>query len=78
MRSCLFIREKTYKTKFRNYRLNRNGNFCKGAQISQYIAGAKVDARAVSLKKFTGFSCMSITASLLCLGVFLPGQHVNV
>ena len=77
MRSCLFIREKTYKTKFRNYRLNRNGNFCKGTQVSQIIAGAKVCALAVSLKQSTGFFCMSVTESLLCFGGFAAGKHVN-
>ena len=35
------------------------------------IARAKVDARAVLLKKFTGFCRMSVTASLLRLGALL-------
>ena len=35
------------------------------------IARAKVDARAVLLKKSTGFCCMYVTASLLRLGVLL-------
>ena len=35
------------------------------------IARGKVDARAVLLKKSTGFCCMSVTASLLRLGALL-------
>ena len=35
------------------------------------IARAKVDARAVLIKKSTGFCCMSVTASLLRLGALL-------
>ena len=35
------------------------------------IASAKVDARVVLLKKFTGFCRMSVTASLLRLGALL-------
>ena len=37
------------------------------------IARAKVDARAVLLKKPTGFSRMSVTASLLCFECFAAG-----
>ena len=35
------------------------------------IARGNVDARAVLLKKSTGFCCMSVTASLLRLGALL-------
>ena len=47
------------------------GNFCEGTWILKIIARAKVDARAVLLKKSTGFSSMSLTASLLRLGALL-------
>ena len=57
----------------RIYRLYRNENFCKGTSVRKTIAGAKVDARAVSLKKSTGFSRMPVTASLLCFGCFTAG-----
>ena len=36
-----------------------------------------MDARAVSLEKSSGFSRMSVTASLVCFGCFAAGQHVN-
>ena len=39
--------------------------------LYKIIAKAKVDARAVLLKKYTGFCGMSVTASLLRLGVLL-------
>ena len=61
----------------RSCRLNRNGGFCKGTQVSKIIAGAKVDARAVSLKKSTGFSRVFVTASLLRFGCFAAGQRVS-
>ena len=51
--------------------LNRNRNFCEGTWILKIIAGAKVDARAVLLKKSTGFCHMSVTASLLRLVALL-------
>ena len=51
--------------------LNKNGNFCEGTWILKIIARAKVDARAVLLKKPTGFCRMSVTASLLRLGTLL-------
>ena len=51
--------------------LNRNGNFCKGTYIWKIIAKAKVDARAVLLKKSTGFCRMSVTTSVLRLGGLL-------
>ena len=35
------------------------------------------DARAVSLKKSTGLSRMSVTASFFCFGCFAVGQHVT-
>ena len=54
----------------RNYSSYSNGNFCKGTYVRKIIVEAKVDARAVLLKKSTGFSCMSVTASLLCFGCF--------
>ena len=38
------------------------------------IARAKVDIRAVLLRKSTGFCRMSVTASLLRLGVLLRGD----
>ena len=44
--------------------MNRNGNFCKGTCFSKVIAEAKVEQQ----KKFTGFSCMSVMANLLCFG----------
>ena len=31
----------------RNYKLQRNGNFCKGTQVSKIIEGTRVDARVV-------------------------------
>ena len=68
---------KTRTRRSRNYRLNRNGNFCKGTQVSKIIAGKYFDARAVLLKKSTRFSCMSAIASLLCFGCLAPGQNVN-
>ena len=34
--------------------MNRNGNFCKGTQVSKIIAEAKVDARVEQQKNFTG------------------------
>ena len=65
-------------TRPRKYRLYWNGNCCKGGtEISKIIAGAEVEARAVSLRKPTGFSRASVTASLLCFGCFAVGQHVN-
>ena len=51
--------------------LTRNGNFCERTGILKIIARAKVDARAVLLKKFTGFCRMFVTASLLCLSALL-------
>ena len=39
----------------------------------QDYCGSKVNARAVSLEMFTGFSRMSVTASLLCFGCFAAG-----
>ena len=61
----------------RNYRLNRNENFCKETQVSNIIAVAKVGVHALLEKKSTGFSCMSVTAFLLCFGCFAAGQHVD-
>ena len=40
--------------------MNKNGNFCKETNLSKVIVEAKVDAHAVSLKKFDGFSWMSV------------------
>ena len=45
----------------------------KDTEISKIIAGAEVEARAVSLRKPTGFSRASVTASLLCFGCFAAG-----
>ena len=50
----------------RNYRFYRNGNFCKGTQVCNIIAETKVAVCGMLLKKSTGFSRMSVTASLLC------------
>ena len=52
--------------------MNRNGNFYEGTWILKIIASANVDARAVLLKKSTGFCRMPVTASLLRLGAFFP------
>ena len=62
---------KKYKT--RNYRYCRNGNLCKGTQVSKVIAEAKIDAFAVSLNKSTGFSAMYVTPNLLCFRFFTEG-----
>ena len=53
--------------------MNRNGNLCKGTQISKIIAETKVDAVLNNKKKFTGFSRMSVMANLLCFGCFAAG-----
>ena len=58
----------------RNWRLNRNRNFCKGTQVSKIISGAKVDARATGLKKYIGCSRMSVTA-ICCFGCFWTRVH---
>ena len=50
--------------------LYRNGNFCKGTQVSKIIAGGKVDASAVC----TDFSRNS---KLVVFGCFAVGQHAN-
>ena len=50
----------------RNYRFYRNGNFLKGTKVFKII-GTTVGTR----KKFTGFSRMSVTLTLLCFGVLL-------
>ena len=56
----------------KDYGLNRNGNFCKVTPISKIISEAKVDARAVTLKEFTGFSsvcnCKFVVFWVLCCG----------
>ena len=51
--------------------LTWNGNFCEETRILKIIARVKVDARAVLLKKSTGFCRMTVTASLQHLGALL-------
>ena len=53
--------------------MNRNGNFCKRAQVGKIIAGVKVDAHVVQQKKSTGFSRMSVMANLLRFLVLFCG-----
>ena len=36
-----------HKAILRNYRFYRNGNFCKGTEVSKIVSGATVDTRAV-------------------------------
>ena len=55
----------------RNCGLYRNGNFCKGTYVCKIIARAEVDARAVLLKRSTGFCRMYVTAILVHLGALL-------
>ena len=57
----------------RNYKLQRNGNFCKGTQVSKIIPEVKADARVVQQEKFTCFCRMSVMANLLCFGCFAAG-----
>ena len=49
----------------------RMETFAKDHKVSRFIAGAKVDARAVSQKSSIGFTCMFATLSLLCFGALL-------
>ena len=56
--------------------MNRNRNFCKETQVSKIIARAKVDARAVPLKKSTGFSRRSVTPNLQCVGALLRNNKL--
>ena len=42
-------------------------------EVGKIIVGAKVDARVVQQKKFTGFSLMSVVANLLRFGCFAAG-----
>ena len=51
--------------------------FAKEPKLAKLLREHKSNACAVSLKKFTGFSRMSVIASLLCFGCFPVGQHVN-
>ena len=44
--------------------------FCKGTFVCKIIVGAKVDTRAVLLKKSADFSLMPVTESLLHFGCF--------
>ena len=51
--SCYCIVKTTSKCskhESRNYRLNRNGNFCKGTHVGKIIAGAKFNAHVVQQK----------------------------
>ena len=41
------------------------------------FAGAKVNALCSTIKKFTGFSHIFVTRSLLCFGCFAAGQHAD-
>ena len=52
--------------------------FAKEPKVGKIIAGVKTNAHALSLKKFTGISRMSVTASLLCFGCFAAEWLVNV
>ena len=47
--------------------------FAKEPELAKLLQKIKVDARAVSLEKFTDLSRMSVTASLLCFGCFAAG-----
>ena len=42
----------------RNYRLHKNGSFCKRTEASKVIAGVKVKARALPQKESIDFSCI--------------------
>ena len=53
--------------------MKRNRSFCKGTCVSKVIAEIKVNASVDKQKKFTGFSCMSVMANLLCFGCFAAG-----
>ena len=39
--------------------------------MNKIIVGAKVDARAAPIKKFSGFSRMSVNLNLLCFDALL-------
>ena len=41
------------------------------------FAGAKVNGLCSTIKKFTGFSHIFVTRSLLCFGCFAAGQHAD-
>ena len=43
----------------RNYRLHKNGSFCKRNKVSKIIAGVKVNGRAVPSKMSSDFFCIS-------------------
>ena len=43
----------------------------------QNYCGSKSQSSCCVIKKSTGFSGMSVTASLLCFGYFAAGQRVN-
>ena len=55
----------------RNCRFYRNGNFLKGTKVFKIVGGTNSRRLCGTIKRFTGFSRMSIELTLLCFGALL-------